>query len=641
MEFRTIVGQLTALTTCELAAEMADQLVPSVDLSVVEETLRETEDAVSLIMRKGQPPLAGVKDIRHAVLRACAGGQLSYAELLHVAGLLRAVRRTLNYSSGLDENTENRMVLRIARLVEERGLEERISHCILSEDEMADDASPALHGIRRQIRDRQEAIKDNLNHLIHSPQYAKAIQDAVITMRGDRYCIPVKVEARGEVQGLVHDTSSSGQTLFIEPAFVVEANNKIRELRGEEAREIQRIVAELSLEVSQRRDVLLLDLEEICYVDFTFAKARLALDMKGMKPRVNDKGIIRVVQGRHPLIPKQKVVPISFHIGDDFRTLVITGPNTGGKTVAIKTVGLFTLMMQAGLLIPANAGTELSVYRGVYADIGDEQSITQSLSTFSSHMKNIVEMLEQCDNRSLVLFDELGAGTDPTEGAALAMAILECVHQMGATTVATTHYSELKVFAATTAGFANASCEFDVQTLQPTYKLLIGIPGKSNAFAISRRIGLDPQIVERAKEFLSQEDLRFEDMLMGIEQSRSIMEAERQEAERLRRESETLRQEIKQERDLFQAQRNDMIAKAREEARSLLQKAKQEAERLLSDIRKAAMTGGTEIKAAEQAKRELSVLQNQVNRQILLSRRRLCSREIPYASSAWTARERC
>lgn len=612
LEFQTIVDRLRELTTCEPSAEMARRLEPSKDPAEIEVLLQESEDAVSLITAKGQPPLAGVKDIRPAVRRARAGGDLSYGELLSVAGLLRAVRRILNYSSAVDLDTENRMVCRIGELLEDRRLEERISHCILSEEEMSDDASPALRQIRRQIRDKQESIKDNLNQLIHSSQHAKAIQDAVVTMRGDRYCIPVKVEYRSEIPGLVHDTSSTGQTLFVEPAFVVEANNKIRELRGEEKREMQRIVEELSADVCEKAELLLSDLEGISYVDFTFAKARLALDMKALKPQINDQGRIRVIKGRHPLIPKQKVVPISFHIGEAFSTLVITGPNTGGKTVAIKTVGLFTLMMQSGLLIPASPGTELSVYEGVFADIGDEQSISQSLSTFSSHMTNIVEMLRQCNHRSLVLFDELGAGTDPTEGAALAMAILECVHQMGATTVATTHYSELKVFAATTEGFANASCEFDVQTLQPTYKLLIGIPGKSNAFAISQRIGLDPQIVARAKEFLSQEDLRFEDMLLGIEESRSVMETERQEAIRLRQESEALRQEIKEEQETLQARRSEMIAKAREEARGVLQKAKQEADRLLAELRKAAQSGGSALRSAEQAKQELSALQNQV-----------------------------
>ena len=614
LEYELILHRLAELTSCEGARIRAEELRPMTDIEKIRETLHETEDAVFFITRRGQPPIGGVKDIRPAVRRAAAGGTLSFAELLAVAGLLKACRQTLNYASGAGDDTDNRMARYIAALQEDGMLEERIYHCILSDSEMSDDASPALREIRRQIADKQSAIKDRLNELIHSAKYAKAIQEPVVTMRGERYCIPVKVAYRGDISGLVHDTSASGQTLFIEPSFVVESNNKIKELRVQEAQEIQRILAEFSLCVGEAADMLLSDLELVIFLDFTFAKARLSLDMKGIRPEINEEGRISILQGRHPAIPKEQAVPITFFIGDTFHTLVITGPNTGGKTVALKTVGLFTLMMQSGLLIPAAEKSVLSVFHGIYADIGDEQSIAQSLSTFSAHMRNIVDILRECDHRSLVLFDELGAGTDPTEGAALAMSILECVHQMGAVTVATTHYSELKVFAATTAGFENGCCEFDIGTLKPTYKLLIGIPGKSNAFAISQRLGLDSQIISRAKEFLSQEDLRFEDMLLGIEKSRSEIEADREEARRLRAESEQLRREIKLERDQLQQQRSALLMKSKEEAKAVLQKAKQTSERLLGEIRKAALEAGPQsVRKAEAARQALSELQSETD----------------------------
>ncbi len=610
IEFDVIKAMLEQKASCELSKHEVRELSPINDIGEINVLLNETDDAVGMIMRKGQPPLAGVKDIRHSLLRAGAGGMLSFSELLAIGGLLKACRRTLDYISGIEDDARNLVTNMISELTEDPAYENRIFRSILSEDEMVDDASALLRSIRRQIADKQTSIKAKLNEVLHSAKYSKAIQENLVTMRGGRYCIPVKVEYKSEFPGMVHDMSSSGQTVFIEPTFVVEANNKIRELQAEEKKEIERITLELSEEAGMRRYALEENLKIITRVDFTFAKARLALDMKAQKPLMNTLGYIHIVKGRHPLIDKHKVVPISVDIGKEYTTLVITGPNTGGKTVALKTIGLFTAMAQSGLLVPCEAGTELSVYDEVFADIGDEQSISQSLSTFSSHMKNIVDILSSFEGRVLVLFDELGAGTDPAEGAALAMAILECVHQMGATTVATTHYSELKVFTATTKGFENACCEFNVETLKPTYKLLVGIPGKSNAFAISEKLGLDRVIVERAKEFLTQEDLRFEDMLHGIEKSRADIDAKKAEIDALHKETAQLRADIKHQQESFAEQKSKMISKAREEAREILQTAKKEADRLLSQMRRDVLEQSHEgLKRAEASGREFAKLQ--------------------------------
>ncbi|MBO5147232.1 MAG: endonuclease MutS2, partial [Clostridia bacterium] len=547
LEYDLIKKKLHDLSSCEVAKEHINNLYPLQDIDEIQNLLDETQDAVNFIIKRGMPPLAGIKDIRGAVRRAASGGSLSFSELLSISGVLRAARRIINYSSSAENNGEDKISAYIAQIIENRPFEEKINRCIISEEEMADEASRELYNIRRQIVSSQNSIKDKLNEIIKSSKFSKTIQEPVVTMRGDRYCIPVKTEYRGEITGIVHDTSSSGQTLFVEPAFVVEANNKIRELKVKEAQEIARIVEELSNEAGENESILLLDLRIISYLDFTFAKARLALEQKAIRPIINTRGKISLKDARHPLIHKDKVVPISIYLSEQ-ESMLITGPNTGGKTVALKTVGLLTVMMQSGLLIPAKERSELSIYNGIYADIGDEQSISQNLSTFSAHMKTVVAILNDCDDRSLVLLDELGAGTDPTEGAALAMSILECLHQMGASVFATTHYSELKVFASTTPGFINASCEFDTETLKPTYKLLIGVPGKSNAFAISSKLGLDDLIIGRAKEFLTNEDLRFEDMLKGIEDSRKRIDSEKEETERLRRESAKLREEIAKEK---------------------------------------------------------------------------------------------
>lgn len=626
--FTEIRNKLISHTTCALSQKMAENLVPEIDIDAIETLLAETEDAVQFITRRGSPPSAGVADLTGTLRHAGAGGTLSLSELLKVSGMLCACRRMRQYCTTASEDSEiqNRIIDYIQHLSDNQKLEETISKCILSETEIADDASPELWEIRRKILQTQNVIKNRLEDMIHASKYAKILQDGVVTVRGDRYCVPVKVDSKSEIPGIVHDTSSSGQTLFIEPVFVVEGNNKIRELKIAEKEEIERILADLSGQIALREDILLNDLRTISYLDFLFAKAKLALDMHGIRPVVSLDKQISIVRGRNPLIDAQKVVPITVQMGFKeeghavpVSALIITGPNTGGKTVTLKTVGLLTVMMQCGLMIPCQEKSKLSVYTGIYADIGDEQSIAQNLSTFSAHMKNITSIIDACDESSLILFDELGAGTDPTEGAALAMSILECVHQMGATVLATTHYSELKIFASTTPGFVNASCEFDVNTLRPTYKLLIGVPGKSNAFAISEKLGLDPLIIERAREFLTNEDLRFEEMLTGIERSRSQIELQQEETKRLAEETKRLYDEIELERENLRQERNALLDKTREKAREITNKARISADRLLTDIRRAAIQANHDaVREAESAKslfeREVETSLNEITK---------------------------
>lgn len=612
LEFEKIIDKLKALTASELGRELVEELAPQTDFSTVEKLLAETNDGVSCIVRRGSPPMGGIHDIRHSLVRLDKGGILNPGELLKLAGVLRAARRLKGYvNDKLDENRTNTVYELIACLESNQRLEQKIDQCIISEEEIADNASPALNTIRRQIKEQQASIKNKLNDLIHATKYQKYIQESVVTLRGDRYVIPVKQEHRNDIPGLIHDASSSGATLFIEPIAVVEANNNIRQLKLKEEAEIERILAELSQDASLILPQLNSNMSIMARLDFIFAKARLATDYNCVCPKMNETGRILIKKGRHPLLDPKTVVPIDFWIGERFSSLIVTGPNTGGKTVSLKTVGLFTLMVQSGLLVPANEGTEMSVFRKVYADIGDEQSIEQSLSTFSSHMKNIVEILKQVDDKSLVLFDELGAGTDPTEGAALAMAILECLHQTGTTTLATTHYSELKVYAISTAEVENASCEFDVETLRPTYKLLIGVPGKSNAFAISKRLGLTDDIIERSKEFLSQEDIRFEDILLSIEKNRSEAEKEKMRAESYRLEAERLKKDLEEQKSRLAAQKENELRKAREEARRILTDSKRQAEELVSEMKRLAK----EQEEAE-VRRQTEELRQRLNKSI-------------------------
>lgn len=588
LEFGKIIDRLVSLTSSSLGAELAQQLLPGSDFEKIKSDLKETSDGVNFISRRGSPPLGGINDIRDSVRRADIGSMLNPGELIRISGVLRAVRNLKNYANGdnIKTDEDNTIGVLISSLEANKRVEDKINLCIVSEEEISDNASPALSNIRKQIRHAQNSIKDKLNDLVRSSKYQKYMQESIVTLRGDRYVIPVKQEYRSEIPGLIHDSSASGATIFVEPMAVVEANNNIRELKIKEQTEIERILSELSSDVSEISAALISNITVLAKLDFIFAKAKLSLDFNCVCPKLNSDGKSIIKKGRHPLLDAKTVVPIDFWIGDGFKTLVVTGPNTGGKTVTLKTVGLFTLMTQAGLHVPANEGTEISVFTKVYADIGDEQSIEQSLSTFSSHMKNIVDILDNVDERSLVLFDELGAGTDPTEGAALAMAILEHLREKGCTIVATTHYSQLKVYAVTSPHVENACCEFDVDTLKPTYKLLIGVPGRSNAFAISYRLGLNDSVVERAKSYLTSEEIKFEDMLLSIEKNLSQSESERRQAQNLKFEAEKIKKEIDEQRKRFEEKRENILKEAREEARRVLLDAKYEAENILSEMRK-------------------------------------------------------
>lgn len=610
LEFDKIVRKLSALAASELGKELAESLTPQTDFNKVQSLLNETSDATGYVVRRGSPPLGGIHDIRGSLRRVEMGSVLSPGELMRVSDTLRASRNLRNYSSAADPRAleEGNVVGSLINALEtDRRLENKINLAIIGEDEISDSASTTLSNIRRQVRDQQNSIKDKLNDMVKSSRYQKYMQESIVTMRGDRYVVPVKQEFRSEVPGLVHDSSASGATIFIEPMAIVEANNSIKQLRIKEQLEIERILQELTADVDGFLLQLKSNISIMAKLDFIFAKAKMSLDYNCVCPGLNNEKKLVIRKGRHPLLDFKTVVPINFWIGDKFQTLVVTGPNTGGKTVTLKTVGLFTLMTQAGLHIPASEGTEMSVFEDVFADIGDEQSIEQSLSTFSSHMTNIVRILAEASDRSLVLFDELGAGTDPTEGAALAMSILEKLHRIGTITVATTHYSELKVYALTTAGVENACSEFDVETLRPTYNLLTGVPGKSNAFAISKRLGLSEDILQRAKEFLSREEIEFEDILMSIEKNRSESEKERVKAESYRLEIEGLKNELEEQKRRFNSQKEKLLREAREEARRLLLDAKQDVEAMFADMKKATEEQETVLrnKAAEDVRTKL------------------------------------
>ena len=622
LEYDKIIGLLAQKCVSALGRQYAEELLPSVYEAQINRDLGQTSDAELFILRNGSPPLGHIQDIRGILKRVELDAILNPAELLQIASVLRSVRGMKRYGGGGGSNAAARLSVpaanantasgggpdgggqdggaesgealdgpdgvmwMIGSLVENQRLENFINACILNEEELADDASPALLSIRRHIKRLQDSIKDKLNALLRSPVHQKHMQDSLVTMRHDRYVIPVKHEYRAEIKGLIHDMSSSGATVFIEPMAVVEANNEIREQKVKEAVEIERILAELTAEVEKMLPDLIGDVETLGLLDFLFAKAKMSLDYNCTKPKLGAGEKIRVKRARHPLLPRESVVPIDFRMAEDVNSIIITGPNTGGKTVALKTIGLLTLMAQAGLHIPAESDSSLRLFGKVFADIGDEQSIEQSLSTFSSHMRNIVRIMEEADETTLALFDEIGAGTDPTEGAAIATAILECLCQTGAYSVATTHYSELKLYALLTPGVENACCEFDVNTLRPTYKLLIGLPGKSNAFAISGRLGLAPEILTRAQEFLTNESVKFEDVLQAIGKNREDSEQDRREAERARLESERLRDDLAKQRGMLEKQKDAIMREARENARRLLAESRLEAEDILDKLRK-------------------------------------------------------
>ncbi len=557
---------------------------PSSDLEEVRMLLAQTTAASNLCTQKGNPVFSDVSDINSALERADRGGSLQPAELLRIAGVLRCARTMKSYRTDADAPTVLDDMFRA--LTPNKYLEDRIFGAILSEEEIADTASPALGDIRRHMRIQAGKIRDSLQKVISSPAYSKFLRDPIITIRQGRYVVPVKSECRNELPGLVHDVSATGSTYFIEPMSAVNANNALRELELKEKKEIERILAELSAEAAAHREDISMDFHLLVQLDVIFAKAKLAYRMRAWEPEMNDQGRVELRKARHPLIDPAKVVPISLRLGSDFDTMIITGPNTGGKTVTLKTVGLLTLMAECGLHVPAGDGSCLSTFDAILADIGYEQSIAQSLSTFSSHMRTIVDIVAQCDGRTLVLFDELGAGTDPAEGAALAISLIEFCRKMGSRVVATTHYAELKLYAMRTAGVMNASCEFDVDTLQPTYRLLIGIPGKSNAFAISRKLGLPEDILKEAADLVGKSDKDFEDVLTQLEQQRQQMETARREAEALRRETE----KIKEQSEQYQQQ----LAKEREKA---LEGARREAQQIIEDARAAANAAADELKS--------------------------------------------
>ena len=583
------------------------QLRPVSDLEDVQALLDETTAASDLCTRKGNPVFGDVNDVSASLERADRGGNLQPVELLRIAGVLRCARNIKGYVS----EDEKKTVLDplFAALNPNKYLEDRIFGAILSEEEIADNASPELANIRRHMRIQAGKIRDSLQKIISSPAYAKLLREPIITIRDGRYVVPVKSECKNDVPGLVHDVSASGSTYFVEPMSAVNANNALRELELKEKKEIERILAELSAEAAAHRENINMNVTMLIRLDVIFAKAKLGYRMRAWAPVMNDQGRVELRNARHPLIDPQKVVPISLHLGRDFDSMIITGPNTGGKTVTLKTIGLLTLMAECGLHIPAGDGSQLSTFDAILADIGDEQSIAQSLSTFSSHMKTIVDVVDQCDDRTLVLFDELGAGTDPAEGAALATAIIEFCRKMRSRVVATTHYAELKLYAMQTAGVINASCEFDVDTLRPTYKLLIGIPGKSNAFAISRKLGLPEYILKEADDLVGKSDKDFEDVISKLEAQRQQMENARMEAERLRQETE----KIKQQSEVY----HEQLRKEREKA---MEHARKEAQQIIEDARTAANQAAEEIKALKKQLTESADTSNINQRQSELRR---------------------
>lgn len=586
LEYEKIIAQLASFAASPLAKDLCLGLTPRTDLYEIEAAQRETSDALTRLLRKGTISFSGVTDVRGILKRLEIGSILGPEELLRVAKLLEVCARVKAYSRR-DTEEEGRDSLDdlFDALQPLTPVSSEIRRCIVSEDEISDDASSALFKIRRAMRQTNDKVHAQLISMVNGSARTY-LQDAVITMRNGRYCIPVKSEYRGQVPGMIHDQSATGSTLFVEPMAVVKLNNELRELELKEEQEIEVILSTLSSLAASELETISDDLTLLTQLDVIFAKARLSLSYNGSEPKFNTQGWIRIKKGRHPLLDKSKVVPIDIHLGREFQLLVITGPNTGGKTVSLKTVGLFTLMGQAGLHIPAFDGSELSVFEDVFADIGDEQSIEQSLSTFSSHMTNIVSILGRATDRSLVLFDELGAGTDPTEGAALAIAILSNLHRRGARIMATTHYSELKVFALTTPGVENGCCEFSVETLRPTYRLLIGIPGKSNAFAISSKLGLPDEIILEAKTHLTEQDESFEDLIADLENSRVTIEKEREEIDRYKQEIQVLKQRLEQKQDKLDNSREAILRKANEEARAILQEAKDYADTTMRNFNK-------------------------------------------------------
>lgn len=587
LEFRKIIEQVESFAKTEQGKEKVRQIDATSDLEDVKYMQKETSEAYSIIMEKGRPPFGGIYNITEYAKRAVLGGSISIVGLLRCADTLRAARLLKNYV--LLNKKEERIYEIVDGLCQniytDKNIEDEIYFVIISEEEIADDASPELKRIRKEIAMKNSAIKNKINSMVNSSETQKYLQDNIVTMRNDRYVLPVRAEYRSMVKGLVHDQSSSGATLFIEPMQIVEMNNQLSTLKIDEKKEIERILYQLSSMIAEIEEPIKINQNILKELDYIFAKGEYAISINAIMPELNDKGYIRIKNGRHPLIDKNVIVPINVWVGDEFTQLIITGPNTGGKTVTLKTLGLFTLMAMAGLHVPADYGTMLSTFDAVYADIGDEQSIEQSLSTFSSHMTNIVKIMREVSSRSFVLFDELGAGTDPDEGAALAMAILDTLREKKAVTAATTHYSELKLYALTNDGVCNGSVEFNVETLSPTYKVLIGVPGKSNAFAISKKIGLSDNIILKAKEMIEKETIQFEDVLAKIDRDRKYIEQKRIEIDNLKLEQDKLYKEVVAKEKKINDKNNKIVSEANYEARRILDEAKKEAAEIIKELK--------------------------------------------------------
>ena len=620
LEYKKIIAQLKREMGSATSAKLADELTPLTSEKIIKEELRSTTEAVDLIVRKGPLPTGGLYDIREALLLAKKGGSLTMRQLLEVQNVLGISSEVVAFMHD-DALPELKYIGEMVDLIVEfPALEKEISRCILTEDEMADNASPKLKDIRRSIHQQNQAIKNKLSRIITSSSNKTYLQDAIVTMRDGRYVIPVKQEYRSFFPGMVHDQSKGGATLFIEPQGVVELNNKLRELEVEEQLEIARILAELSSRVAEHYREIRSNLELLTKLDFIMAKGKLSCKMHASEPKIDADGELRLISARHPLIEYKKAVPVDIRIGGDYRTLIITGPNTGGKTVSLKTAGLLVMMAQSGLHIPASHASTLPIFGEVFADIGDEQSIEQSLSTFSSHMKNIVSIIDKASYDSLVLVDELGAGTDPTEGAALAIAILERFYDSGALTMATTHYNELKKYALATSGVENAAMEFDVETLTPTYRLLIGVPGKSNAFEISKKLGLSESVIERASEHIKHGDMEFENVISSIEDDKRKAAADRLDAESMRAEIEERLKKLEEKENAISEKRADIIAEAKREARELLRETKSAVKDVQKDLRRLQKSGAhTNLNtgALEKSRRKINEAEDLVSEKVV------------------------
>ena len=629
LEYYKIIDMLSEFATSASGKELCNNLEPSTDLVEIKLTQQQTADALTRIYQKGSLSFSGTHNVGASLKRLEIGGTLNIEELLKIASLLEVAKRAKTYSrSDRGDTKADSLDEFFSRIEPLTPLLEEIRRCIISEDEIADDASVNLRNIRRSMKNINEKIRNQMNTMLNSTSTRNLLQDAVITMRNGRYCLPVKAESKGQVPGMIHDQSSTGSTLFIEPMSVVKLNNDLREFSLKEQEEIETILANLSNLTAEYIPYLKDNFKILTKLDFIFAKGSLAKKYNGTAPIFNLEHRIRIRKGRHPLLDSRKVVPIDIHLGDDFDLLIVTGPNTGGKTVSLKTVGLFTLMGQAGLHIPANDRSELSIFEEVFADIGDEQSIEQNLSTFSSHMTNIISILKNVNENSLVLFDELCAGTDPTEGAALAISILSRLHNYGIRTMATTHYSELKVFALSTSGVENACCEFSIETLSPTYRLLIGIPGKSNAFAISGKLGLPADIIEEAKNHMTEQDENFEDLISDLESSRITIENERLETEQYKKEIEALKHKLEEKQEKLDNQRDKVIRQANEEAYAILREAKEVADQTIKNFNKYGQ-GNPSAKEMEQERSRLRGKMNDLEKNMTQKQQETTNHKIP------------